>query len=478
MLTITAATYLKTVRRRRLEGISELEDRVRPILEDVRRRGDEALAEYTARFDGPDCVPVRLEVTPEEKAAAWDRADPAVVEALMAAAERIRDFHSRQVQQSWTAVQPDGSVVGQLMRPVEAVGIYVPGGTAAYPSSVLMAAIPAQVAGVDQVIACTPPGPGGLANPYVVVAADIAGVDRCSRSAGARRSRRWRSERQLCRRWTRSWGRGTPTLRRRSGWYTVTATSTCWQGPASWRCWRTKVPIRGWWRRTCCRRRSTVRTRRPCSSPPARSWLTRCRGDSGAGSGVARRDIVLAALERHCLIVLAGSMEEAVAVANAYRGGAPGGADARSLGGAGAAEERRQRHGGAQLAGGGQRLRDGPESRAAHRRDGAELVGAVGEGLRAGTERDEPDGGGAGGRGGPGRDHRQGGGLARARGVGAGAAGRDGWDGWDGGDSMDGAVRAVGARSGAAAARGRCAVIDFSSSPGLSWRDETIRVQR
>ncbi|MGB4337096.1 MAG: histidinol dehydrogenase, partial [Bacillota bacterium] len=319
MLTITAATYLKTVRRRRLEGISELEDRVRPILEDVRRRGDEALAEYTARFDGPDCVPVRLEVTPEEKAAAWDRADPAVVEALMAAAERIRDFHSRQVQQSWTAVQPDGSVVGQLMRPVEAVGIYVPGGTAAYPSSVLMAAIPAQVAGVDQVIACTPPGPGGLANPDVVVAADIAGVDRVFKVGGCQ-----------------------AIAAMAFGTATVPAVDKI-VGPGNAYVTAAKRLVYGYCDIDMLAGPSELAVLADESADPrlvAADMLSQAEHgpDSQAvlittsaeladevsreiqaqARALPRRDIVLAALERHCLIVLAGSMEEAVAVANAY----------------------------------------------------------------------------------------------------------------------------------------------------------------
>lgn len=184
MLRVTAVDYVKSVGRRRMDGIADMEDRVRPILDDVRRRGDVAIADYTAKFDGRDAVPAQLEASAAERQAAWGRVDQGVVQALQAAAQRIQEFHVKQSTQSWTAVAPDGSAMGQMVRPMEAVGIYVPGGTAAYPSSVLMTAIPARVAGVKRIIMCTPPGPGGEANPYVLVAADIAGVDRVFKVGG------------------------------------------------------------------------------------------------------------------------------------------------------------------------------------------------------------------------------------------------------------------------------------------------------
>jgi histidinol dehydrogenase len=184
MLKISAAEYLTRADRRSMDGIACLEPKVRPILDDVRRRGDAAIADYTAKFDGPDAVPARLEASADERQEAWGKVDQGVVQALETAAQRIREFHVRQTTQSWITVSPDGSSMGQMVRPIETAGIYVPGGTAAYPSSVLMTAIPARVAGVKQVIVCTPPGPDGKANPYVLVAADIAGVDRVFKVGG------------------------------------------------------------------------------------------------------------------------------------------------------------------------------------------------------------------------------------------------------------------------------------------------------
>ena len=182
--TVPAADVLRQGIRRGPEGLEEIEDEVRPIIEDVRNRGDQAVRDYTERFDGADCVPSSLEVTPFEIRRAYSVVDESVVRSLRKAADNVRRFHERQVQQSWTCILDDGAAMGQIVRPLNRVGLYVPGGTAAYPSSVLMGAIPARVAGVRHVIACTPPGPGGVANPYVLAAADIAGVDRVFKVGG------------------------------------------------------------------------------------------------------------------------------------------------------------------------------------------------------------------------------------------------------------------------------------------------------
>lgn len=184
MKTITAADYLRQEIRRGMEGLHEAEGVVRPIIDDVRCRGDQAVREYTAKFDGADSVPESIEVTPLEIRRAYSEVSESIADALRKAADNIRGFHQRQVQQSWTAVFDDGTLMGQLVRPLARVGLYVPGGSAAYPSSVLMGAIPARTAGVRHVIACTPPALGGAANPYVLVAADIAGVDRVFKVGG------------------------------------------------------------------------------------------------------------------------------------------------------------------------------------------------------------------------------------------------------------------------------------------------------
>lgn len=161
-----------------------IEETVAAIIEAVRRDGDRALMEYTARFDGLQLSAADLEVSPAEV----DRAMAVVAEedlaCLRLAAERIRAFHSRQKTESWITNDEPDVLLGQLVRPLERVGIYVPGGKASYPSSVLMNAIPAKVAGVGEVIMVVPM-PRGEVNPHVLAAARLAGVDRIFRIGGA-----------------------------------------------------------------------------------------------------------------------------------------------------------------------------------------------------------------------------------------------------------------------------------------------------
>ncbi|WNC14409.1 histidinol dehydrogenase [Brevibacillus brevis] len=164
-------------------GTREQQETVRAVLAEVRARGDEALREYTERFDR-----VRLErflVTEEEFAEASAQVSPEVKAALEEAAENIRDFHSRQVRQSWFTTKESGTLLGQIVRPLRRAGLYVPGGTAAYPSSVLMNAIPAKIAGVPEVVITTPPGRDGKVNPAILVAAQIAGVKEVYKVGGA-----------------------------------------------------------------------------------------------------------------------------------------------------------------------------------------------------------------------------------------------------------------------------------------------------
>ncbi len=156
---------------------------VTEILADVRERGDVAVQEYTAKFDGID-APVRA-IERAELGELAKACDAKIYEALCRAAENIRDFHARQLQQSWMTTKEDGTVLGQRVRGLERVGIYVPGGTAAYPSSVLMNAIPARIAGVKEIVMVTPPPKSGGFNPDVMAAAYIAGVDRVFLCGGA-----------------------------------------------------------------------------------------------------------------------------------------------------------------------------------------------------------------------------------------------------------------------------------------------------
>ncbi len=156
---------------------------VTDILENVKVNGDKAVSEYTVRFDGK--APEKTEISTEEIDKAIEKCDPFFVKALEEAAENIRDFHVRQKQQSWLTTKENGVIMGQRVRGLERVGIYVPGGTAAYPSSVLMNAIPAKIAGVKEIIMVTPPAKDGTPNPDILAAAKIAGVDRVFLMGGA-----------------------------------------------------------------------------------------------------------------------------------------------------------------------------------------------------------------------------------------------------------------------------------------------------
>jgi histidinol dehydrogenase len=154
------------------------------ILRAVRDRGDAALVEYTNRFDGSAVAAASLEIPAARIAAAGGRVDADVLAALNVAAARIRAYHERQLQRSWSYEDPAGLGLGQKITPLDRVGIYVPGGKAAYPSTVLMNAIPARIAGVGEIIMAAP-APDGEPNPAVLAAAAIAGVDRVFRIGGA-----------------------------------------------------------------------------------------------------------------------------------------------------------------------------------------------------------------------------------------------------------------------------------------------------
>jgi histidinol dehydrogenase len=163
----------------------DIDDAVRDILRDVRHSGDEAVLRYTAKFDRIQAMRMdELEVSLADCQAALGGLPSSLRLALEAAAERIRRFHERQVSESWEYTEPDGTRLGQRVTPLGRVGLYVPGGRAAYPSSVLMNALPAKIAGVRELIMVTPM-PGGERNPLVLAAAAIAGVDRVIAIGGA-----------------------------------------------------------------------------------------------------------------------------------------------------------------------------------------------------------------------------------------------------------------------------------------------------
>lgn len=156
---------------------------VRDIIADVRANGDAALFKYCEKFDGASLT--QLLVTKEEIEAALQEVDPHFLQVLEKAAANIRKFHSRQVRNSFIINDTPGIVIGQKIIPVDRAGLYVPGGTAAYPSTVLMDAIPAKIAGVQQVVMVTPPNQEGKVNPVILAAAHVAGIDKIYKVGGA-----------------------------------------------------------------------------------------------------------------------------------------------------------------------------------------------------------------------------------------------------------------------------------------------------
>lgn len=156
---------------------------VTDILNNVKQNGDDAVREYTLKFDGH--MPSKFEISREEIDSSPDKCDRDFILALYKAADNIRDFHARQKQQSWIEPKQNGVILGQRIRGLKRVGVYVPGGTAAYPSSVLMNVIPAKIAGVKEIVMVTPPQKDGTANPDILAAAKIAGVDRVFLMGGA-----------------------------------------------------------------------------------------------------------------------------------------------------------------------------------------------------------------------------------------------------------------------------------------------------
>ena len=162
---------------------TSVEDIVTAIIENVKANGDKALFEYCEKFDKAKLS--TLEVSQEEIEEAFNTVEPKFVEIIEKAAVNVREFHSRQVRNSFILNEKDGVVIGQKVLPIEKVGLYVPGGTAAYPSTVLMDSIPAKIAGCREIVMVTPPNAEGKVNPVILAAAKIAGVDRIFKLGGA-----------------------------------------------------------------------------------------------------------------------------------------------------------------------------------------------------------------------------------------------------------------------------------------------------
>ena len=181
----TKKNLLEDLLKRSPNQYTEYEERVAAILQDVKKRKDEAVFEYTKRFDGTEINSENFVVSEEEIKEAYEAVDPSLLEIIRKAKKNIEVYHEKQRQYSWFDSKPDGTMLGQKVTALQRVGVYVPGGKAVYPSSVLMNIIPAKVAGVDEIIMVTPPGKDGKVNPNTLVAAKEAGADVVYKVGGA-----------------------------------------------------------------------------------------------------------------------------------------------------------------------------------------------------------------------------------------------------------------------------------------------------
>jgi len=181
----TQNNILENLLKRSPNSYGEFESRVNDIITAVREKRDEAIFDYTKRFDGADIDASNILVTEAEIKEAYEQVDEKLLDVIRKALVNIRDYHAKQRQNSWFDSQPNGIILGQKVTPLKTVGVYVPGGKAVYPSSVLMNVMPAKVAGVDEIIMTTPPGPDGKVYPSTLVAAKEAGVDKIYKVGGA-----------------------------------------------------------------------------------------------------------------------------------------------------------------------------------------------------------------------------------------------------------------------------------------------------
>ena len=225
----TKKDILTNLLKRSPNSYGEYEGRVAAIIDDIKARRDEAVFEYTKKFDGYDLNAENILVTDEEIKAAYDEIDPKLVDIIRKALVNIRDYHAKQKRNSWFDANEKGTILGQKITPLKRVGVYVPGGKAAYPSSVLMNVVPAKVAGVDEIIMTTPPSKDGKIYCGTLVAAKEAGGDKIyttlfrswhmrraltkyTRSAVPRQLLHWLSEQIQFLRWTKLWDRAIFTL--------------------------------------------------------------------------------------------------------------------------------------------------------------------------------------------------------------------------------------------------------------------------
>ena len=188
IITLTKETkqgLLNDLLKRSPNNYSQYEDTVNEIIARVKAEGDRALFDYTLKFDKFELSAENIKVARAEIDEAYTKLDAGLVAVIRKSAENIRAFHAKQLRNSWFDAKEDGTILGMKITAIEKAGVYVPGGKAAYPSSVLMNVIPAKVAGVSEIIMTTPPGADGHINPGTLVAADIAGVDTIYKAGGA-----------------------------------------------------------------------------------------------------------------------------------------------------------------------------------------------------------------------------------------------------------------------------------------------------
>lgn len=178
-------SILDDLLKRSPNNYGQYESTVNEIIRRVKEEGDKAVFEYTLNFDKFALTPENIKVTREEIEEAYPKLDAGLIEVIKQSAENIRSFHTKQLRNSWFDSKEDGTILGMKITPIAKAGVYVPGGKAAYPSSVLMNVVPAKVAGVGEIIMTTPPGADGKVNPGTLVAADIAGVDTIYKVGGA-----------------------------------------------------------------------------------------------------------------------------------------------------------------------------------------------------------------------------------------------------------------------------------------------------
>ncbi len=181
----TRKNILADLLKRDPNNYGSYEDTVKAIVNDVKERGDAAVSEYTRRFDGADINASNIRVTDVEIKEALSLVEPQLLTVMKRAMKNIREYHEKQKQYSWFDSKPDGTILGQKVTPLASVGVYVPGGKAAYPSSVLMNIIPAEVAGVSRIVMVTPPGKDGKVNPVTLIAAHLAGATEVYKAGGA-----------------------------------------------------------------------------------------------------------------------------------------------------------------------------------------------------------------------------------------------------------------------------------------------------